>query len=321
MGEVREPGPVALTGRHHAHRALARRCPRPSQPPASCQSYGRLKGPRTPAVAEPEPRNRSVSRVDPRAQSGQLAQNIELRDGDTIFVPCAEAVYVFGQVKTPGAYGIQVDTTVLQALSLAGGVTEQGAMNRIRVMRIENGTKKEIKVQAARISSYPATRLHRPTALLLMTPRGPAAWKQVSPMTEELNQCREPEPQRPLRLAATGDHLPQMSQEPTSPSASVTHSHGRSWKQGICSTISECSTTPLDGRHRLSDSADRDDAVHVHGHAALRGAHPVVDRVGQPERPSPSRKSSTSRGPRPTTTRRSTTSCRAARWRERRSTA
>ena len=51
-------------------------------------------------------------------------------------------------------------------------------------------------------------------------------------MTEELNQGREPESQRPLRLAATGHHLPQMSQEPTSPSASVTHSHGRSLEAG-----------------------------------------------------------------------------------------
>ena len=59
-----------------------------------------------------------------------MEQNIELRDGDTIFVPRAESVYVFGQVKNPGAYSIQKDTTVLQALSLAGGVTENGAMNR-----------------------------------------------------------------------------------------------------------------------------------------------------------------------------------------------
>ena len=51
-----------------------------------------------------------------------MKQNIELRDGDTIFVPRAESIYVFGQVKNPGAYRIQKDTTVLQALSLGGGV-------------------------------------------------------------------------------------------------------------------------------------------------------------------------------------------------------
>ena len=63
-----------------------------------------------------------------------------LRDGDTIFVPRAEAVYVFGQVRNPGAYALQQrDTTVLQALSLAGGVNDRGATGRIKMVRIENG--------------------------------------------------------------------------------------------------------------------------------------------------------------------------------------
>ena len=78
-------------------------------------------------------------------ESGRRKQNIELRDGDTIFVPRAESVYVFGEVKSPGAYIIQNDTTVLQALSLAGGVSEDGAMNRIKIVRLVNGVKSELK--------------------------------------------------------------------------------------------------------------------------------------------------------------------------------
>jgi polysaccharide export outer membrane protein len=71
-----------------------------------------------------------------------------LRDGDTIFVPRAETIYVFGQVKNPGAYVLQSkDTTVLQALSLAGGVTDRGATNRIKIMRVVDGKMKEIKVK------------------------------------------------------------------------------------------------------------------------------------------------------------------------------
>jgi polysaccharide export outer membrane protein len=54
---------------------------------------------------------------------------------------------VFGQVKNPGAYAVQKDTTVLQALSLAGGVSENGAMNRIRVARIVRGEKQDITVK------------------------------------------------------------------------------------------------------------------------------------------------------------------------------
>jgi polysaccharide biosynthesis/export protein len=56
-------------------------------------------------------------------------------------------VYVFGLVKAPGAYPIQRDTTVLQALSLAGGVTERGATGRIKIVRIQNGKTVELRVK------------------------------------------------------------------------------------------------------------------------------------------------------------------------------
>jgi polysaccharide biosynthesis/export protein len=62
-------------------------------------------------------------------------------------VPRAESIYVFGQVKNPGAYALQQRaTTVLQALSLAGGVTDRGSTSRIRIVRIIDGQKKDIKV-------------------------------------------------------------------------------------------------------------------------------------------------------------------------------
>ncbi len=85
-------------------------------------------------------------------QSGASAvRNIGLRDGDTIYVARAELVYVFGEVKSPASYPIKTDTTVLQALSLAGGVTPNGAINRTRIIRIVNGDKKEISVKLTEI--------------------------------------------------------------------------------------------------------------------------------------------------------------------------
>ncbi len=56
-------------------------------------------------------------------------------------------MYVFGQVRTPGAYPIDRGTTVLQALSLAGGVTDRGSTGRIKVVRTADGKKKEVKVK------------------------------------------------------------------------------------------------------------------------------------------------------------------------------
>jgi polysaccharide export outer membrane protein len=59
----------------------------------------------------------------------------------------AESIYVFGQVRSPGAYAIQPGMTVLQALSLAGGTTENAAMNRIDIVRMVNGDKKKVRVK------------------------------------------------------------------------------------------------------------------------------------------------------------------------------
>jgi len=146
MGEVRAPGPVPLTGGMTLIEALSRAGS--TQPTASgevavVRAPQGAKGP----VMPDQDSGTEVFRASIRAlESGSLSQNIELHDGDTIFVPRAETAYVFGQVKNPGGYALQKDTTVLQALSLAGGVTENGAMNRVRIVRIVAGIKKEVKV-------------------------------------------------------------------------------------------------------------------------------------------------------------------------------
>jgi polysaccharide export outer membrane protein len=147
MGEVRNPGPVPLTGGMTLIEALARAG---STLPSSSGELAIVRGQdggKSPATAGSDTTGEILRASIRDLEAGSLQQNIELHDGDTIFVPRAESAYVFGQVKTPGAYSIQKDTTVLQALSLAGGVTENGAMNRIKIVRIVNGNKKEIKAK------------------------------------------------------------------------------------------------------------------------------------------------------------------------------
>jgi polysaccharide export outer membrane protein len=150
MGEVRQPGPVALTGGMTLIEALARAGSTLATSSGevsvvrAAQSGIADAGPLVPGQeATTEVFRTSIQDL----QSGSLSHNVDLRDGDTVFVPRAELVYVFGEVKNPGAYGVQKNTTVLQALSLAGGVTEHGAMNRIQVMRIVKGEKVEIRVK------------------------------------------------------------------------------------------------------------------------------------------------------------------------------
>jgi polysaccharide export outer membrane protein len=149
MGEVRQPGPVALSGGMTLIEALARAGSTlpTSSGEVSIVRAARANGEAGPAIPGQDAATELFRASIRDLQSGSLSQNIELRDGDTIFVPRAELVYVFGEVKNPGGYAVQKSTTVLQALSLAGGVTEHGAMNRVQVMRMVKGQKVETRVK------------------------------------------------------------------------------------------------------------------------------------------------------------------------------
>lgn len=154
VGEVRTPGTYALTGDMSLIEVLARAG-------STLQSAGDeaiiVRPPAGTAVAGPllpevdtngrkdAEMRAEVTRIDIRdLQKGVLAQNVQVRDGDTVFVPRAATLFVFGQVKNPGEYAIKNDTTVLQALSLAGGVTDRGSTGRIKIVRLVDGKKKEI---------------------------------------------------------------------------------------------------------------------------------------------------------------------------------
>ena len=151
MGEVRSPGPMALTGGMTLIEALARAgstLPSASGEVAIVRSRASTSGP---VMPDSESNSAVFSASIRDLEAGLMKQNINLRDGDTVWVPSAEKVYVFGQVRNPGAYGVQKNMTVLQALSLAGGVTENGALNRIRIVRMEKGQQKEVKVKLSDI--------------------------------------------------------------------------------------------------------------------------------------------------------------------------
>jgi polysaccharide export outer membrane protein len=149
VGEVRSPGSYPVSGDMNLVEALARAGS--TLPTASGEaiivhvaSGQNVVGPTLPSQDNAE----NVVRIDLRElQNGVFSNNAALRDGDTIFVPRAESIYVFGQVRNPGAYALQQrSTTVLQALSLAGGVADRGSMSRIRIVRIVAGNKREIRV-------------------------------------------------------------------------------------------------------------------------------------------------------------------------------
>ena len=57
------------------------------------------------------------------------------RDEDVLVVQAPSTAYVSGEVGRPGAYPLEPNMTVGQALALAGGVSPRGAANRLRVTR------------------------------------------------------------------------------------------------------------------------------------------------------------------------------------------
>jgi polysaccharide export outer membrane protein len=104
VGEVRNPGSYTLSGDMSLVEALARAGS--TLPTASGEAViVHPAGGAAPGPVLPTSKNAAnVVHVDLKELQGGLSgQQEALRDGDTIYVPRAESVFVFGQVKSPGA--------------------------------------------------------------------------------------------------------------------------------------------------------------------------------------------------------------------------
>lgn len=79
------------------------------------------------------------------AYGGDQSQNIEIRTGDTIFVPL-EVVYVTGQVKRPGRYPYEPKMTVLMAVTTAEGFTDKAAPKKTYIIREQSSGQAQLRV-------------------------------------------------------------------------------------------------------------------------------------------------------------------------------
>lgn len=75
-------------------------------------------------------------------EKGDTSLNIPILDGDSIYIPKAGIFYVTGEVKSPASYKFQEGTTVLKAVTMAGGFTDKASTGRVKVIRMENGKEK-----------------------------------------------------------------------------------------------------------------------------------------------------------------------------------
>ncbi len=68
-------------------------------------------------------------------RSGDFSKNPEILAGDSIYVPRAQLFYIYGEVNRPGGFRLEKNMTVMQALSLGGGLTTRGTEKNIQLRR------------------------------------------------------------------------------------------------------------------------------------------------------------------------------------------
>ncbi len=66
---------------------------------------------------------------------GSRTQDIEVLNGDVLWIDRMRQVYIYGEVQRPGPMRLERGMTLLQALATGGGMTQRGTEKGIRVHR------------------------------------------------------------------------------------------------------------------------------------------------------------------------------------------
>jgi polysaccharide export outer membrane protein len=72
-------------------------------------------------------------------EKGDTSQDIQVVDGDSIYIVKAGTFYVTGEVKNPASYKIEEGLTVFKAITKAGGFTDRASTGRVRIIRKVKG--------------------------------------------------------------------------------------------------------------------------------------------------------------------------------------
>ncbi len=68
-------------------------------------------------------------------RSGDLSKNLEVQNGDTVYVGRAPTFYIHGEVQRSGVYRLEPNMTVMQALAAGGGITLRGTQRGMKIHR------------------------------------------------------------------------------------------------------------------------------------------------------------------------------------------
>ncbi|MBD3307883.1 hypothetical protein GF339_15740 [candidate division KSB3 bacterium] len=135
LGEVVKPGAYYLSKNDTLLEVI-------SKAGGVTQTAGReiiIVRPRTGAGQQPTSltsRDSQLIHVDLRSLiAGALQENIAVQDNDTIYVPKSSVFSVFGEVRNPGSYPLEKEMTLLEAISIAGGPTENADPQKLELLR------------------------------------------------------------------------------------------------------------------------------------------------------------------------------------------
>jgi polysaccharide export outer membrane protein len=82
--------------------------------------------------------------------AGTANVDLIVHNGDVIFVAAQPIFYIYGEVQKPGAYPLQRDMTVRQAIATGGGLTLRGTERGVRVSR--RGKSGAVEVYKAKLT-------------------------------------------------------------------------------------------------------------------------------------------------------------------------
>jgi polysaccharide biosynthesis/export protein len=126
LGEVGKPGRYALDDVNNSLTAVLARA-------------GGINGEGDDSVVVVRNQNgretRTAIDVPEMYRTGDMSHDMRLENGDVIYVKHAPQFYLYGQVQKAGAYRLQPQMTVMQAISVGGGLTPRGTLHGLKVQR------------------------------------------------------------------------------------------------------------------------------------------------------------------------------------------
>lgn len=72
-------------------------------------------------------------------EQGDVSLNIQVQEGDSIYINKAGICFVTGEVKKPDSYKVDEDSTVIKAITIAGGLSDKASATNIKIIRKKEG--------------------------------------------------------------------------------------------------------------------------------------------------------------------------------------